>query len=415
MSQAEIIPFEHRPDTQRVPRVVVLGLGGGGSNAVGAVAGLELPAVHCVVANTDRQALLASKVGTRLPLGERLCRGWGAGAKPDVGRAAALESLDQIERSLEGADLVFLAAGLGGGTGTGAAPVVAELARAQGALCVAMVTLPFSFEGAKRRAVAEEGLARLRTVVDGILIVPNDQAVAFGGQAMRTVEAFAAVDAVLRDAVRGILEALARRGVVNVDFADLRTVLGHGGVVGVGTGVARGPGRALDAAKKALASPLLAEGSTRGARGVLVQVQSDGALRMAELQEAMTQVSAGAHPDAEVFFGWVVDEGLGDEVRITVLWTGCATREAEPASPPAAPSSHRRDATPRPTPAPRLAAARAPPQSTSQAHLDLPPSLRHRLPVPNQWPAEADPFFPEDEAAAAHLDLPAFERRRRGT
>lgn len=418
---AEILHFEQGAEALRAPKVLVLGVGGGGSNAVAALLGAEPPGTSLAVANTDRQALLASKIASRLPLGERVCQGYGAGSRPEVGRAAALESREIVERELDGADIVFLAAGLGGGTGTGGAPVFAEVARAQGALCIGVVTLPFPFEGQRRRSVALEGLERLRAATDGLIVISNERLSAFAGQQMRTMDAFAAADAVLRDAVRAVVEMISRRGHINLDFADLKTVLAHGGLVAVGSGSARGPGRAADAARKALASPLLADGSMEQPRGLLVQLISGTDLRHNELEEAMVALRDGVSPDADFVYGWVVDESLGDEVRVVVLCAGSEARGVTAEPERSAPSVRPRNIAPPSLPslvaaASRTVVPRAPQgTATTYGNLDLPPSLRAAVSaVARPQGAEADPFFPEDEQAISRLDVPAFTRRRQG-
>ncbi len=311
-------------------RIKVIGVGGGGGNAVNTMADAGLGQVEFIAANTDQQALSSSKAGMVVPLGTDLTRGLGAGARPSIGASAATESRDHIYELLGGADMVFVTAGMGGGTGTGAAPVIAEIARERGALTVAVVTKPFSFEGKRRRRTAEAGIETLASVVDTLLVIPNDRLVALAGEEMSTMDAFKVADQVLHDAVKGIVELIHIQGVVNADFADVKTVMSVPGLALMGLGVASGELRAVEAAQRAISSPLLEEVSITGAKGILVNVTSDSTLKLHELTEAVSLIEEEADDDAEVIFGWVVDDAMGDEVRVTVIATGIDATVAEP-------------------------------------------------------------------------------------
>lgn len=335
MSVTQSFSFVEPPESRDTAdiRITVVGVGGGGGNAVNAMADAGLAKVRFVACNTDQQALSLSKAEETIALGSDLTRGLGAGARPEVGRNAALESRNVLEEQVSGADMVFVTAGMGGGTGTGAAPVVADLAREQGALTVGVVTKPFSFEGKRRRRTAEAGIETLKSVVDTLLVIPNDRLVALAGNDMSTADAFGMADRVLHDAVRGIVELIHVKGVVNADFADVRTVMSVPGLALMGLGMATGELRAVEAAQRAISSPLLEEVSITGAKGILVNVTSDSTLKLHELTEAVSLIEEEADDDAEVIFGWVVDEGMGDEVRITVIATGIEAAEEEPARP----------------------------------------------------------------------------------
>jgi len=323
------IKFARAPQDADVAEIQirVIGVGGGGGNAVNTMARAGLSNVRFLAANTDQQALSESKADDVIALGVGLTRGLGAGARPAVGRDAALESRSAISEALTGADMVFVTAGMGGGTGTGAAPIIAEAAQEHGALTVAIVTRPFSFEGKRRRRTADEGIEELKEVADTLVVIPNDRLVALAGPEMSTMDAFKLADKVLFDAVRSIVELIHVKGVVNADFADVKTVMSIPGLAMMGLGTATGDLRAVEAAQRAISSPLLEEAVITGARGVLVNVTSSANLKLAELNEAVTLIEEEAHEDAEVIFGWVVDEAMGEEVRVTVLATGLEARE----------------------------------------------------------------------------------------
>jgi cell division protein FtsZ len=392
----------------------VIGVGGGGGNAVNTMARSGLSNVRFIAANTDQQALAESAADEVLPLGVGLTRGLGAGARPEVGRDAARESRSRIEELVVGADMVFVTAGMGGGTGTGAAPVIAQVAREAGALCVAVVTRPFSFEGKRRRRTAEAGIEQLKDVVDTLVVIPNDRLVALAGPDMSTIDAFTLADEVLLDAVRGVVDLIHVKGVVNADFADVRTVMSIPGMAMMGMGVATGDLRSIEAAQRAISSPLLEEAVITGARGVLVNVTSNSKLRLSELTEAVTLIEEEAHEDAEVIFGWVVDESIGEEVRVTVLATGIESIEEsrlEPLPEAVRPSIPRILKTEAPRPIPVSPWATLP-----AATYDLPPAVRD---AHSQAPVDlgllerkgGEVFQATVDEDMAHLDRPTFVRK----
>jgi len=306
----------------RPAKIKVIGVGGSGCNAVNTMIASKFTGVEFIAANTDVQALSLSKATCTLPMGTRLTKGLGAGANPDVGREAALEDADKIREALEGADMVFVTAGMGGGTGTGAAPIIASIARELGALTVAVVTKPFQFEGGKRISRAEEGLNELKKVVDTLITIPNQRLLAVVDKSTPLVEAFKVVDDVLRQAVQGIADLVTTPGLVNVDFADVRTVMAHMGRAVMGMGSARGDHRAVEAAQKAISSPLLEEGTIHGARGVLLNITGGEGLSLHEVTEASTIIHEAADPEANIIFGSVINKQMKDDVVVTVIATG---------------------------------------------------------------------------------------------
>ncbi|MCX6545530.1 MAG: cell division protein FtsZ [Acidobacteria bacterium] len=310
-------------DTQhRGARIKVIGVGGGGSNAVNRMVREGFPGVEFIVANTDMQALRQSPAPIRIQLGERLTKGLGAGADPNVGRQAALEDTERIIQALDGADLVFVTTGLGGGTGTGGAPVIAALAAELGALTIAVVTRPFRFEGRKRSMQAEVGLAELRDRVDSIITIPNERLLATIARNQPLVDAFATADDVLRQAIQGISDLILVPGLINLDFADVKTILTGMGVAVMGTGIGEGETRAVDAARIAISSPLLEDASIEGARGVIINVTGGSDLSLFEVNDANLIVQEAAHEDANIIFGAVIDPTLNGKVKITVIATG---------------------------------------------------------------------------------------------
>jgi len=310
-------------------KIKVIGLGGGGSNAINRMMEARFTGVEFIVANTDVQALRASPAPVKLQLGARLTMGLGAGADPEVGKNAALEDREQIKKLLEGADMVFVTAGLGGGTGTGSAPIVAATAKELGILTVAVVTKPFAFEGGRRSQQAETGLAELRAVVDTLITIPNQRLLAVVDRGTPLVEAFKVADTVLLQAVQGISDLILVPGLINLDFADVRTIMAGMGMALMGAGVGKGEHRALDAAQKAVASPLLDETSIDGARGILINFTGGPDLSLHEVEEAARVVQEAAHEEAHIIFGAVIDPRLQDEVRITVIATGFSERKEE--------------------------------------------------------------------------------------
>ena len=313
--------FELVDNCQNSAVIKVIGVGGGGGNAVEHMVRANIDGVEFICANTDAQALESSTAKTTLQIGQNITRGLGAGANPDVGRQAALEDRERIMESLQGSDMVFITAGMGGGTGTGAAPVIAEIAKEMGILTVAVVTKPFKFERKKRMKLAEAGIDELRNAVDSLIIIPNDKLVAqFAG--LRLTEAFASANSVLHGAVQGIAELITCPGLINVDFADVRTVMAEQGQAMMGTGIASGEGRAQVAADMAVASPLLEDVDLSGARGILVNVSANEEFTIDEFSEVCEVIEDIAHEDAIVVVGTAIDDSMGDEMRVTVVATG---------------------------------------------------------------------------------------------
>lgn len=301
--------------------IKVVGIGGGGTNAVNRMIEAGLKGVEFIAVNTDAQALLMSDADYRIHIGEKLTKGLGAGSDPEIGYQAAEENRDNIREVLQGADMVFVTAGKGGGTGTGAAPVVAEIAKELGALTVGVVTRPFSFEGRKRNIQAEEGIKLLKEKVDTLIIIPNDRLLQVTDKKTTMLEAFRVADDVLRQGVQGITDLITVPGLINLDFADVRAIMAGAGSALMGIGVASGENRSIEAAKAAISSPLL-EDSIEGAKGVLLSVSGGSDLGLFEVNEAAEIITGAAHPDANIIFGAVVDDSLGDEVRVTVIAAG---------------------------------------------------------------------------------------------
>ena len=309
-------------DTHNYVAVIrVVGVGGGGVNAVNRMIDAGLRGVEFIAANTDAQALTMSDADVRIDLGRNLTRGLGAGSNPEVGRQAAEEHIDEIRESLNGSDMVFITAGKGGGTGTGAAPVVAEVAKSSGALTIGVVTRPFSFEGSRRSVQAEEGIQRLKEKVDTLIVIPNDRLIAIADEKTSMLNAFRMADEVLMQGVGGITSLITTPGLINTDFADVRTVLTDAGSALMGMGSASGEGRAVAAARSAISSPLL-ESSIDRSQGLLLNISGATNLGLMEVNEAAEVVRSVAHQDANIIFGTVIDDALGDEVRVTVIAAG---------------------------------------------------------------------------------------------
>lgn len=321
--------FEIEEDLQQVARIKVIGVGGGGGNAVNTMINSGLHGVDFIAANTDAQALTKSKAHIKVQLGSKLTKGLGAGANPDTGRDAAIEDRERVREVLEGADMIFVTAGLGGGTGTGGAPVIAEVARDMGILTVGVVTKPFQFEGKKRQKQAEDGWRELRKNVDTLITIPNERLKGISGKSTTILDAFKRADEVLYQAVKGISDIINIHGFINVDFADVKTVMGEMGMALMGTGYATGENRAIDAAQKAIHSPLLEDISIKGAKGVLINITGGRDMTLLEVDEAATLIKNEAHEDANIIFGAVVDENMGDEIMITVIATGFGKSEED--------------------------------------------------------------------------------------
>ncbi|HEX3785817.1 MAG TPA: cell division protein FtsZ [Pseudonocardiaceae bacterium] len=301
--------------------IKVVGIGGGGVNAVNRMIEVGLKGVEFIAVNTDAQALLMSDADVKLDIGRELTRGLGAGANPDVGHRAAEDHREEIEEVLKGADMVFVTAGEGGGTGTGGAPVVASMARKLGALTIGVVTRPFSFEGKRRAKQADDGITELRNECDTLIVIPNDRLLQLGDIGVSLMDAFRSADEVLLSGVQGITDLITTPGLINLDFADVKSVMSDAGSALMGIGSSRGEGRAIQAAEKAINSPLL-EASMDGAHGVLLAIAGGSDLGLFEINEAASLVQESAHPDANIIFGTVIDDSLGDEVRVTVIAAG---------------------------------------------------------------------------------------------
>lgn len=316
-------------DNNKSAKIKVIGVGGAGGNAINNMIESNLQGVKFIAANTDAQALENSKSQLKLQIGEKLTEGLGAGADPQVGREAALESKEAIKNALEGSHMVFITAGFGGGTGTGATPIIAEICKKIGALTVAVVTRPFSFEGKKRAKQAKEGIVALKGVVDTVIIIPNDRMRGIASKNARMVDMFKKADEILLHSVKGITDLIMMPGLVNLDFADVRTTMLRAGMAIMGTGIASGANRAKEAAERAISHPLLEDISIAGAKGVLINITSTSELTMEEMTEASDRIYDEVGDDADIIWGTVVDESLGDEMRVTVIATGIG---AEPES-----------------------------------------------------------------------------------
>ena len=313
--------------------IKVIGVGGGGVNAVNRMIDAGLKGVEFVAVNTDAQALLMSDADVKLDIGRDLTRGLGAGSDPEVGRNAAESHREEIEEMIKGADMVFITAGEGGGTGTGAAPVIAEVARSMGALTIGVVTRPFSFEGRRRAVQADTGVQRLKEKVDTLIVIPNDRLLQVSDERTSMVNAFKMADEVLLQGVQGITDLITTPGLINTDFADVKMIMTNAGSALMGIGYASGDGRAVNAARSAISSPLL-EASIEGARGILLTISGPSDLGLFEVNEAAQIIADAAHPDANIIFGTVIDDSLGDECRVTVIAAGFDRYEGERASTP---------------------------------------------------------------------------------
>jgi len=406
-------------DRQDAAKIKVIGVGGGGGNAINTMVSARIEGVEFIAANTDVQALGANLAPVKLQLGRSASRGLGAGANPEVGRNAALEERDAIAAALAGADMVFVTAGMGGGTGTGGAPIVADIAKQNGALTVGVVTKPFLFEGNRRRKHAEQGLAELRAAVDTLIVIPNQRLLSVAPENMSMADAFKRADEVLLNAVQGISDLITVHGLVNVDFADVRTIMSEQGMALMGTGRASGGGRAVEAMQAAISSPLLEDVSLEGATGLLVNITGGSSLTLHEVNEAVTMAQTAADPDANIIFGSVIDEGLGDQVKITVIATGFQPRDAAPrgrpvqAQVPAAIASRAAPARAAEAPPPLPAERKEPPPIRLAQPVAPPPATVHAAVHAPAAPARRNPqaFKPlEDD----QYDIPAFLRRGGG-
>jgi cell division protein FtsZ len=307
---------------ENLAKIKVVGVGGGGGNAVNTMISCCLQGVDFICANTDAQALGVSSAPVKIQMGAQITKGLGAGSNPEIGRQAALESRDEIRPYLEGADMIFITAGMGGGTGTGAAPVIAEIARECSILTIAVVTKPFLFEGKKRNIQAEDGIAQLREAVDTLIVVPNQRLLSLGGRGLTLLEAFKKADDVLYQAVKGISDLILVPGLINLDFADVRSVMSNMGMAIMGTGIASGENRAVEAAQKAISSPLLEDNTIQGAHAILLNITGSPDMSLYEVNEASSLIQEEADEDANIIFGTVIDPNMKDEIRITVIATG---------------------------------------------------------------------------------------------
>ncbi len=380
--------------------IKVVGVGGGGGNAVNTMVAGNLVGAEFIVCNTDTQALHASRAPRKVQLGEKLTKGLGAGANPEIGREAALESREAIEQVLAGSDMVFVTAGMGGGTGTGAAPVVADIARGLGALTVGVVTKPFTFEGNRRRKQAESGIIELKAAVDALIVIPNQRLLAIADQSMPLTDAFKRADEVLLNAVQGISDMVQMAGLVNVDFADVKTIMHNQGLALMGTGRASGPKRSLDAMQMAISSPLLEDVSIDGALGILVNITGPRDISLLEIDEAMGLIQAAADPDVNVIFGALVDENMKEEVKITIIATGFSAQKEKPKVTSVVPVAVAMRQPARPAPEPSELARPLAKRSPSR-------ELRPEAPLSGLAPSTGLPPPSLEE----QYDIPAFLRR----
>ena len=380
--------------------IKVVGVGGGGGNAVNHMVDANIEGVDFICANTDAQALNNSRVRTLLQLGSNITKGLGAGTNPEIGRDAALEDKDRIQEALEGADMVFITAGLGGGTGTGAAPIVAEVARDMGVLTVAVVTKPFTFEGSKRMQVAETGVEELGKYVDSLITIPNEKLLAVLGKEISLLNAFKSANDILLGAVQGIAELITRPGLINVDFADVRTVMSEMGVAMMGSGSAKGEGRARAAAEEAIHSPLLEDVNLSGARGILVNITAGLDLAIGEFDEVGNTVKEVACDDATVVVGTVIDPDMEDELRVTVVATGLGDKAVR-AEAPVKIEKEQEVAVLRPVQAEEDVFARP-----DYSSMDRPTVIRKDPKLAQSYPES------KLEKEMDYLDIPAFLRRQ---
>lgn len=396
-------------------RIKVVGVGGGGGNAVARMVQAGITGVEFMVANTDAQALKANPAPVKIQIGAKLTKGLGAGADPNVGRQAALEDTDGLIQALSGADMVFVTTGLGGGTGTGAAPVIASLATELGALTIAVVTKPFKFEGKKRFRQAETGLDALREAVDTVITIPNERLLSVIDRHTSMVDAFVTADDVLRQAIQGISDLILVPGLINLDFADVKTIMSGMGVAMMGTAIAEGNSRAVDAANRAISSPLLEDASVKGAKGVIINVTGGPDMSLLEVNEALTIIQESAHEDANIIFGAVVDQALNSRVKITVIATGFDSAKTGRSTLASAPMQTPVDMqaysaalgrTTEPALQPRMTINRRPP-------IEMAPETRAMAVGQNPVPAPAanEASLPGEFDLSLELDVPAFLRR----
>ncbi len=426
------IRIQFNEDPRNNAKIKVIGVGGGGGNAVNRMIDAALEGVEFLVANTDMQALQLSHAPIKIQLGVKLTNGLGAGSNPEIGRKAALEDADKIIEALEGADMVFVTTGLGGGTGTGSAPIIASLASEMGALTVAVVTKPFAFEGKRRMQQAERGLAELIDSVDTVIVIPNEKLLAVAQDA-GFFESFRIADDILRQGVQGISDIITIPGIINRDFADVKAIMAGMGYAVMGTATAKGDRRTVQAAQRAIASPLLEAGAIDGARGILINITGSSTLKLAEVNEASTIIQSAAHEDANIIFGAVLDEKMKDEVKITVIATGfkvdqirrreratavVTTPEAQPQFEPAPAPIHYESVAQAAPPSEPEPSAQVEPEPQPETPAELAPEE----PVTRTWQAptpvrenasiESVTRSLKGEYEQDDLDVPAFLRKR---
>jgi cell division protein FtsZ len=430
ISENKDIRIQFNEDPRNNAKIKVIGVGGGGGNAVNRMIDAALEGVEFLVANTDMQALQLSHAPVKIQLGVKLTNGLGAGSNPEIGRKAALEDADKIIEALEGADMVFVTTGLGGGTGTGAAPIIASLASEMGALTVAVVTKPFAFEGKRRMQQAERGLAELIDSVDTVIVIPNEKLLAVAQDA-GFFESFRIADDILRQGVQGISDIITIPGIINRDFADVKAIMAGMGYAVMGTATAKGERRTVEAAQRAIASPLLEAGAIDGARGILINITGSTTLKLAEVNEASTIIQSAAHEDANIIFGAVLDEKMKDEVKITVIATGfkadqirrrerASTAVAapppfepapafiryEPATPPPAQSEPEPSVEPEPEPPVEPPPVEVAPEEPVTRTWQAPTPVRENASI-ESVKRDLKSEFEQDD-----LDVPAFLRKR---
>ncbi len=392
-------PGYGQPDElENFAQIKVVGVGGGGSNAVNRMIRAEVRGVEFIAVNTDAQALLNSDAPTRIRIGDKVTKGLGSGGNPDMGRKAAEESQDELFDSLRGADMIFIAAGMGGGTGTGAAPYLAQIAHEVGALTVAVVTKPFNFEGSRRSRVADEGIAALRQYVDALITIPNQRLLEVAGKNTTVPEAFRLADDVLRQGIQGISDLITYHGVINVDFADVKSIMSDAGSALMAIGTASGDNRCVEAARMAIESPLL-EISIDGAKGVLFNIYASEELSIIEVNEAAELIRSVADPDANIIFGAVIDPNMGKDVKLTLIATGFDSVRRAPAQQGAQAAA----------PHPQYAAAPLPQRSVQQ---EPRPMYQPRPQQPQARPAPPPPQPPAPSGNQDDLDIPPFLRYR---
>ncbi|MET0285163.1 MAG: cell division protein FtsZ [Polyangiales bacterium] len=412
------ISFEFDGDAELAARIKVVGVGGGGGNALNTMISSDLEGVEFIAANTDAQALPNNLAPHKIHLGPQLTKGLGAGGNPEIGRKAALEDITRIQEALAGADMVFVTAGMGGGTGTGAAPVVAQVARDMGALTVAVVTKPFTFEGRRRSKNADLGIQELGNAVDTIITIPNQKLLSIAGEDMSMLDAFQRADDVLLQAVRGISDLIVHPGLINVDFADVKTIMCNMGRALMGTGYGKGKDRAIEAARMAIASPLLDEVSVEGATGILLNFTAGPDVKLSEIEAAASLVQESAHEDANIIFGVVTDSSMGDMVKVTVIATGFEavqeshvetrlSRSSFPVPQRASSAGPMRNALSSRPPEGRVSYSSAPPGRLNPRQSQAPQEQAVVAARPSQFGASAL----HDERV---LDIPAYLRRGNG-